>query len=53
MYKVLYGILLVFGIGGIFYNYKKGNLQSKDIGVKALAITIILAILLMTTFFIK
>lgn len=53
MYIVLCVILLVLGVSGVFYNYKKGNFQSKDIGVKILAISVILAMLLVATVFIK
>lgn len=53
MYKVIYIVLLLLGILGIAFGYKKGRIRAKDIGVKALSISIILAILVLITIFIK
>lgn len=53
MYKILYTILLIIGIGSIGINYRSGNIKTKDIGVKALAVSLILVLLLGITIFIK
>lgn len=53
MYKIIYIILLLLGILGIAFGYKKGNIRAKDIGVKALSISLILIVLVILTIFIK
>ncbi|WP_436513246.1 hypothetical protein [Clostridium thermobutyricum] len=53
MYKVIYIMLLLLGILGIAFGYKKETIKAKDIGVKALSISLILIVLVILTIFIK